>query len=132
MPVNEFLVLWLSSWAAIAFFRIAPAFALRGRTLSPRITEALGYIPPAAFAALVANDLVSPGAFDAGPWPALVPWIAAAGVVGVVLRLGHRTLYRLEPYIGVASRAPNLVPSQLVEFFTELVYFFWYHGQTLL
>ena len=50
----------------------------------------------------------------------------------VVLRLGHRTLYRLEPYIGVASRAPNLVPSQLVEFFTELVYFFWYHGQTLL
>jgi hypothetical protein len=32
----------------------------------------------------------------------------------------------------VASRAPNLVPSQLVEFFTELVYFFWYHGQTLL
>lgn len=78
MPVNEFLVLWLSSWAAIAFFRIAPAFALRGRTLSPRITEALGYIPPAAFAALVANDLVSPGAFDAGLWPALVPWIAAA------------------------------------------------------
>ena len=92
MPVNEFLVLWLSSWAAIAFFRIAPAFALRGRTLSPRITEALGYIPPAAFAALVANDLVSPGAL----------------------------------------RAPNLVSSQLVEFFTELVYFFWYHGQTLL
>ena len=136
MPVNEFLVLWLSSWAAIAFFRIAPAFALRGRTLSPRITEALGYIPPAAFAALVANDLVSPGAFDAGLWPALVPWIAAAGgqdkIDAVVLRLGHRTLYRLEPYIGVASRAPNLVPSQLVEFFTELVYFFWYHGQTLL
>ena len=86
MPVNEFLVLWLSSWAAIAFFRIAPAFALRGRTLSPRITEALGYIPPAAFAALVANDLVSPGAFDAGPWPALVPWIAAAGVVVVAIR----------------------------------------------
>ena len=40
-------------------FRIAPAFALRGRTLSPRVTEALGYIPPAAFAALVANDLIS-------------------------------------------------------------------------
>ena len=58
MPVNEFLVLWLSSWAAIAFFRIAPAFALRGRTLSPRITEALGYIPPAAFAALVAGVVV--------------------------------------------------------------------------
>ena len=107
MPVNEFLVLWLSSWAAIAFFRIAPAFALRGRTLSPRITEALGYIPPAAFAALVANDLVNPGAFDAGLWPALVPWIAAAGSGGnqdkvdvVVLRFGHRVLYRFEPRIG--------------------------------
>lgn len=86
MPVNEFLVLWLSSWAAIAFFRIAPAFALRGRTLSSRITEALGYIPPAAFAALVANDLVNPGAFDAGLWPALVPWIAAAGVVAVAVK----------------------------------------------
>ena len=86
MPANEFLVLWLSSWAAIAFFRIAPAFALRGRTLSPRITEALGYIPPAAFAALVANDLVNPGAFDAGLWPALVPWITATGVVAVAIK----------------------------------------------
>lgn len=140
MPVNEFLVLWLSSWAAIAFFRIAPAFALRGRTLSPRITEALGYIPPAAFAALVANDLVSPGAFDAGLWPALVPWIAAAGVVVVAVKtksmlwccVSGIVLYIVLSLIGVASRAPNLVPSQLVEFFTELVYFFWYHGQTLL
>ena len=73
MPVNEFLVLWLSSWAAIAFFRIAPAFALRGRTLSPRVTEALGYIPPA-------------GAFDAGLWQGLIPWIAAAGVVAVAIK----------------------------------------------
>lgn len=87
MPANEFLVLWLSSWAAIAFFRIAPAFALRGRTLSPRITEALGYIPPAAFAALIANDLVNPGAFDAGLWPALVPWIAATDVVAVAIKI---------------------------------------------
>lgn len=86
MPVNEFLVLWLSSWAAIAFFRIVPAFVLRGRTLSPRVIEALGYIPPAAFAALVANDLVSPGAFDAGLLPGLVPWIAAAGVVTVAIK----------------------------------------------
>lgn len=86
MPVNEFLVLWLSSWAAIAFFRIAPAFALRGRTLSPRVTEALGYIPPAAFAALVGNDLISPGAFDAGLWQGLIPWIAAAGVVAVAIK----------------------------------------------
>ena len=68
------------------FFRIAPAFALRGRTLSPRVTEALGYIPPAAFAALVANDLISPGAFDAGLWRGLILWIAAAGVVAVAIK----------------------------------------------
>ena len=80
MPVNEFLVLWLSSWAAIAFFRIAPAFALRGRTLSPRITEALGYIPPAAFAALVANDLVSPGAFVAVKTKSML-WCCVSGIV---------------------------------------------------
>ncbi len=106
MPVNEFLVLWLSSWAAIAFFRIAPAFALRGRTLSPHITEALGYIPPAAFAALVANDLVSPGAFDAGPClGSLDCGCRRRGRGGqdkidaVVLCFGHRVLYRFEPHI---------------------------------
>ena len=107
MPVNEFLVLWLSSWAAIAFFRIAPAFALRGRTLSPRVTEALGYIPPAAFAALVANDLISPGAFDAGlaGLDSLDCGRRRRGggnqdkVDVVVLRLGHRVLYRFEPHI---------------------------------
>ena len=30
--------------------------------------------------------MVSPGAFDAGLWPALVPWIAAAGVVVVAVK----------------------------------------------
>ena len=40
----------------------------------------------AAFAALVANDLVSPGAFDAGLWPGLLPWVAAAGVVLVAVK----------------------------------------------
>lgn len=86
MPLRDFLVLWLVSWAVIAFFRIAPAFALRGRPLSPRMVEALGYIPPAAFAALVANDLVSPGAFFSGLWPALLPWTAAAFVIAVALK----------------------------------------------
>lgn len=89
MPVNEFLVLWLSSWAAIAFFRIAPAFALRGRTLSPRVTEALGYIPPAAFAALVANDLISPGAFDVNCLPFLGHEKWEAFFMRVDLRVKH-------------------------------------------
>ena len=140
MPVNEFLVLWLSSWAAIAFFRIAPAFALRGRTLSPRITEALGY-PARCLCRAGRQRLGEPRRVRRGTLACLGSLDCGRRRRGrggqdkidaVVLRLGHRTLYRLEPYIGVASRAPNLVPSQLVEFFTELVYFFWYHGQTLL
>ena len=49
-------------------------------------TEALGYIPPAAFAALVANDLVSPARSTRDPGLPLVPWIAAAGVVPWRLR----------------------------------------------
>lgn len=86
MDTADFLVIWLTTFAVTAFCRIAPAFLLRGRPLSPRVVEALGLIPPAAFAALVANDLVTPGAFAAGPWPALVPWIAAAGVVAVAVK----------------------------------------------
>lgn len=64
--------LYSASLAAVAGVAVALA-ATRG--------EALGYIPPAAFAALVANDLFSPGAFAAGPWPALLPMAAAAVVV---------------------------------------------------
>lgn len=45
-----------------------------------------GLYPARCLSALVANDLVSPGSFDAGPWPALVPWIAAAGVVAVAVK----------------------------------------------
>ena len=45
--------------------------------------RALGFIPPAAFAALVANDLLAPGMFDAGVWPAAAPLVAALAVVVV-------------------------------------------------
>ena len=83
MTQTQFLILWLTSFAFILACRMLPALALRGRQLSPRVTEALGYIPPAAFAALVANDLLSPNMFDAGIWPGLMP-IVAAGIVVLV------------------------------------------------
>lgn len=83
MSVDSFLLLWVSVCAPMLFCRVAPAFLLRGRALSPRVTEALGYIPPAAFAALAANDLLTPGMFAAGLWPAAAPLVAAA-VVAVV------------------------------------------------
>lgn len=72
--------------------RVLPLFVLKGRDLPPRLAEALGFIPPAAFAALVANDLLSPGMFDAGLWPAAAPLVAALVVV-VVARLTKSLLW---------------------------------------
>ena len=72
--------------------RVLPLFMLKGKQLPPRVTEALGFIPPAAFAALVANDLLSPTMFDAGLWPAAAPLVAAAVVV-LVARLSKSLLW---------------------------------------
>lgn len=63
--------------------RVIPLFLLKGKELPQEITEALNFIPSAAFAALVANDLLSPGMFDSGLWPAAAPLIAAVIVVVV-------------------------------------------------
>ena len=72
--------------------RVLPLFLLKGRQMPSRISEALGYIPPAAFAALVANDLLTPGMFALGLWPAAAPLVAAAVVV-VVARLTKSLLW---------------------------------------
>lgn len=63
--------------------RVVPLFVLKGRELPENVSLALGFIPPAAFAALVANDLLTPGMFDAGLWPAAAPLVAALVVVVV-------------------------------------------------
>ena len=60
--------------------RVVPLFVLKGKELPEGVGQALGFIPPAAFAALVANDLLTPGMFDAGLWPAAAPLIAALAV----------------------------------------------------
>lgn len=87
MPVNDFLVLWLVSFGAIFACRVLPLLMLRGRALSVRVTTALGYIPPAAFAALVANDLIAPGSVAAnGLWATLAPWVASAFVALVACK----------------------------------------------
>lgn len=86
MSNQEFLLIWGVSFAVIQLCRVAPVFTLRGRALSPCVTEALSYIPPAAFAALVANDLLSPTMFSAGIWPGLMPIVASAIVVVVAWR----------------------------------------------
>ena len=82
----DFAIITASVALTMLACRVIPVFALKGRTLPSNAVRLLNLIPPAAFAALVANDLVSPGAFDAGLWPALVPWIAATGVVAVAIK----------------------------------------------
>ncbi|MBM6675227.1 AzlD domain-containing protein [Olsenella uli] len=80
MSGRDFLVFYVCVLAVIVACRCVPLLALKGRELSPRVSEALGLIPPAAFAALVANDLIDPVA--GLPWRALL----AAGLVVVVAR----------------------------------------------
>ena len=80
---TEFGVIFVTCALTMLACRVLPMFMLKGRELPDRVTEALGYIPPAAFAALVANDLLTPGMFDAGLWPAAAPLVAALVVVVV-------------------------------------------------
>ena len=83
MTQTDFLVFYLCVLAVILACRCVPLFVLKGRELSPRVTEALGLIPPAAFAALVANDL-----FDPTVGLSWRPLLAAALVVVVARRTG--------------------------------------------
>ena len=80
MTQSGFLVFYVCVLAVILACRCIPLFALKGRELSPRVSEALGLIPPAAFAALVANDLFDPAAGVS------VPSLLAAALVVVVAR----------------------------------------------
>lgn len=88
MSVHEMMVLCLSVLATMLLCRCVPLFLLKGRELSPRVREALGLIPAAAFAALVANDLVQPTAFASSWWEGAMPLLAALPVLVVAKRTG--------------------------------------------
>lgn len=98
---EEFALIGLGCALTILVFRTAPLFLLRGKELPGWLSQALAFIPPAAFAALIANDILSPTMFDAGIWPGLIPLIGCCGchtdcaqdkVVGVVYYCGSRVL----------------------------------------
>ena len=86
MSTNELLLVWAGTFIVILACRVVPIFALRGRSLPPRVIDALNLIPPAAFAALVANDLFSPSAFADSLWAGVMPLIAAVVVFLVAWR----------------------------------------------
>lgn len=86
MSWEEFWIVLVGCVGAMWACRIIPLFLLKGRTLPEFLSRALGFIPPAAFAALVANDLLSPGMFDAGLWPAGIPLVAAVACALVAVK----------------------------------------------
>ena len=77
MSTQTFLIIYACCLVTMLACRCIPLLALKGKELAPGVVRALNLIPPAAFAALVANDLLSPTMFDAGLWPALMPIVAA-------------------------------------------------------
>ena len=83
MTLTQFFIVWGICLATMLLCRCVPIFILQGRQMPEGLTAALGFIPIAAFAALVANDILSPTMFDEGLWNGLVPLIAAAIVVVV-------------------------------------------------
>lgn len=85
MPWDEFWIILIGCTLTILACRTLPLFLLKGRELPQWASNALGLIPAAAFAALVANDLFAPAMFDMGIWPALIPLISAVAVVVVAL-----------------------------------------------
>ncbi len=83
MSWAEFWVILIGCSITILACRVLPMLLLE---LPAWASRALGLIPAAAFAALVANDLFAPGMFEAGFWPAAIPLLVACIVVLVALR----------------------------------------------
>lgn len=86
MSWEEFWIVLACCGVTILLCRVVPLFLLKGRELPASVVRALNLIPPAAFAALVANDILNPGMFDGGLWPAAAILVAAACVIVVAVK----------------------------------------------
>ena len=88
MDVTGFLIIFGCCLATMLACRCLPIFLLKGKQLPEGVVRALNFIPPAAFAALVANDLFDPAKVSSGDFSQWAfPLIAAA----VVLLVGAKT-----------------------------------------
>lgn len=84
MSIGDFLIVFVAVALTMLACRVLPVFLLKGKQLPETVVRALNFIPPAAFAALVANDLFDPAKVTSGDvWSCLAPLIAAAFVVVV-------------------------------------------------
>ncbi|MBQ6452799.1 MAG: AzlD domain-containing protein [Coriobacteriales bacterium] len=86
MSWGTYLIIFAICVGTIVIFRVAPMFALADKELPDNVITMLNFIPVAAFAALVANDIFTPGAFQAGFWPAALPYVAAIPVIFCALK----------------------------------------------
>lgn len=87
MSVFDFLVVFGACALTMLACRVIPVFVLKGRMLPETVVRALNFIPPAAFAALVANDLFNPALIASGDtWSWLAPLIAALVVMAVGIK----------------------------------------------
>jgi len=79
---SEFFILLVCLVAAMAASRILPLMLLKGRKIPRIASRMLSLIPPAAFAALVVNDVTSPY-FQAHDSCAFLVALLAALCVGI-------------------------------------------------
>lgn len=86
MSWEEFWIVLACCGLTILLCRVVPLFLLKGRELPDSVVRALNLIPPAAFAALVANDILNPGMFDGGLWPAAAILVASVCVIAVAVK----------------------------------------------
>ena len=88
MSRDQILLLWAALLAVMLACRCLPLLLLRGRELPDKARRAIGLIPAAAFAALVANDLVKLEDYAADPRLAVVNLVSAALVLAVARKTG--------------------------------------------
>lgn len=84
MTLTDFLIIFIVCTITMWACRVLPIFLLKGRQLPESVVQALGFIPPAAFAALVTNDLIDPAKIASGDISTWLPNIIAAAVVFAV------------------------------------------------
>lgn len=77
MSCSDFWILFAGVAITMLACRVVPAFVLKGKDLSDNTKQLLNLIPAAAFAALVANDLISADMFAEGAWAGFLPIVAA-------------------------------------------------------
>lgn len=108
MDIKTYVILITCLVATMAICRVVPAFVLKGKQLSPNVQEALNLIAPAAFAALVANDLISVGMFDSGILRGCIPLIAAV-IVAIVAKKTNSMIICCLVGIGIYTILLNFI-----------------------